>query len=208
MRKRLRKYLLQKIGDDSENSGRTPLELVSRVYGGTRYCVGAAKLREGFRITEAAKENEMSDITEAQLTRIHIDRVAFKSPNPTTGEALYALADIVEHEKLYREVEGDEEDQRVPRDETQIHLTQDEHFYSQKVFDILVNGDDHQIDTGEITYTRVVDLYVGSGGKPSNEYLVKYSHGPVENPSGTLAPGQKVKVKDGMRFRVAGTGES
>jgi hypothetical protein len=58
--------------------------------------------------------------------------------------------------------------------------------------------------------TRVVKLYLGSGGKPSDEYLVKYSHGPAENPSGTLAPGEKVKVKvkDGMRFRVAGTGES
>ena len=53
-----------------------------------------------------------------------------------------------------------------------------------------------------------IGLYLGSGGSPSNEYLVKFSHGPTENPSGTLAPGQKVTVKDGMRFRVAGTGES
>jgi len=105
-------------------------------------------------------------------------------------------------------VEGHAEDEMIPRDETVVHLTADEHFYSQKVFEILVNGDDHEIDTKEITYDRVVELYLGSGGKPSNEYLVKYSHGPAENPSGTLAPGQKVRVKDGMRFRIAGTGES
>ena len=150
----------------------------------------------------------MSVNVAAHLVRIHIDRVAYESPNPTTGEALYALADIPKHEKLYREVEGDAEDEMIPRDETLVHLTVDEHFYSQKVFEILVNGDDHEIDTKEITYARVVELYLGSGGKPSNEYLVKYSHGPAENPSGTLAPGQKVRVKDGMRFRVAGTGES
>ena len=150
----------------------------------------------------------MSVNVAAQLVRIHIDRVAYESPNPTTGEALYALADIPRHEKLYRQVEGDSEDEMIPRDETVVHLTVDEHFYSQKVFEILVNGDDHEIDTKEITYARVVELYLGSGGKPSNEYLVKYSHGPAENPSGTLAPGQKVRVKDGMRFRVAGTGES
>ncbi|NKM44305.1 hypothetical protein GFL91_04735 [Rhizobium leguminosarum bv. viciae] len=150
----------------------------------------------------------MLDIAAAHIVRIHINREAFKSPNPTTGEALYALADIKKHEKLYREITGDGEDEAIPRDETRIHLTQDQHFYSQKAFDILVNGDDHEIDTKEITYARVVDLYLGQGGQPSNEYLVKYSHGPVENPSGTLAPGQKVKVKDGMRFRVAGTGES
>ena len=104
----------------------------------------------------------MSVIAEAHLVRIHINRVAIQSPNPTTGEALYALADIAKHEMLYREVEGDEEDERIPRDETLIHLTQDGHFYSQKVFDILVNGDDHEIDTKEITYARVVDLYLAA----------------------------------------------
>ncbi len=150
----------------------------------------------------------MSVNVSPHLVRIHINREIYESPDPTTGEALYALADIPKHEKVYREVEGNEQDERIPRDETTIHLTEDAHFYSQEMFDILVNGDEHEIDTKEIAYARVVDLYLGSGGKPSNEYLVKYSHGPVENPSGTLAPGQKVEVKDGMRFRVAGTGES
>lgn len=140
--------------------------------------------------------------------RLHINRAAYQSPNPTTGEALYVLAAIEPHEKLYREVDGDKEDKPVPRDESPIHVKTDEHFYSQKVFDIFVNGDDHEIDTKEITYVRVVDLYLGSGGKPSNEYLVKYSHGPIKNPSGTLVPGHEVEVKNGMRFRVAGTGES
>jgi hypothetical protein len=75
-------------------------------------------------------------------------------------------------------------------------------------FKVYVNQDEHEINTHEISYERVVELYLGEGGKPSKEYLVKYSHGPSENPSGTLAPGQEVKVKDGMRFRVSGTGES
>jgi hypothetical protein len=75
-------------------------------------------------------------------------------------------------------------------------------------FKIFVNQDQHGIDTGKISYERVVDLYLGEGGKPSKEYLVKYSHGPAENPTGTLAPGQEVKVKNDMRFRVSGTGES
>jgi hypothetical protein len=78
----------------------------------------------------------------------------------------------------------------------------------EKKFTILVNEDQHEIDTHTISYVRVVDLYLGEGGAPSKEYLVKYSHGPLENPSGTLVPGQEVKVKDGMRFRASGTGES
>ena len=73
---------------------------------------------------------------------------------------------------------------------------------------IYVNQDEHQIDTHEISYERVVDLYLGEGGKASKEYLVKYSHGPAQNPSGTLTPGQEVKVKNDMRFRVSGTDES
>ena len=75
-------------------------------------------------------------------------------------------------------------------------------------FKIYVNEDEHEINTREMSYERVVDLYLGEGGKPSQEYLVKYSHGPAENPSGTLTPKQEVKVKNGMRFRVSGTGES
>lgn len=140
--------------------------------------------------------------------RIHINREPYTSPNPTTGEALYKLGDIAKHQELFREVGGDHEDEAVPRDGTVIRLKQDEHFYSQKLFNILVNGDEHEVSEKTISYAQVVDLYLGSGGKPSNEYLVKYSHGPKENPSGTLAPGQTVKVKNDMRFRVAGTGES
>ena len=78
----------------------------------------------------------------------------------------------------------------------------------EKRFKIFVNQDEHEIDTHKISYERVVDLYLGEGGAPSKEYLVKYSHGSSENPSGTVIPGQKVEVKDGMRFRVSGTGES
>ena len=78
----------------------------------------------------------------------------------------------------------------------------------EKKYKIFVNEDEHEIDTDTISYERVVDLYLGEGGAPSKEYLVKYSHGPSENPSGTLVPGQEVRVKDGMRFRVSGTGES
>src|SRR3954471_15387901 len=150
----------------------------------------------------------MSVDVAAHLVRIHINREAYKSPNPTTGEALYELGKVPKHEKLYREVSGDEEDKLVPRDDAQLYLKEDEHFYSQKAFSIFVNTDEHDVEKKHISYAQVVELYLGDGGKPSNEYLIKYSHGPAETPGGPLAPTEKVKVKDGMRFRVAGTGES
>jgi hypothetical protein len=134
--------------------------------------------------------------------------VACQSPNPAKGESLYALGDIAKHEKLYREVGGDKEDKFISRDDERVQLKEDDHFYSQRVVTIIVGQDEHEIQEKEISYTQVVELYLGSGGETSTEYLIKYSHGPVENPKGTLPPGQKVKVKDGMHFRVSGTGES
>ena len=78
----------------------------------------------------------------------------------------------------------------------------------EKTVEIFVNQDKHKVGEGKISYDQVVALYIKDGGAQSTEYLIKYSHGPSENVSGTLAPGQEVVVKDGMRFRVSGTGES
>lgn len=79
---------------------------------------------------------------------------------------------------------------------------------TEKTVEIYVNQDKHVVDKEKISYDQIVALYIKDGGAPSNEYLVKYSHGHSANVSGTLAPGQEVMVKDGMRFRVSGTGES
>lgn len=78
----------------------------------------------------------------------------------------------------------------------------------EKTVTITVNQDDHEVTKEKILYDEVVSLYLKDGGKPSTEYLIKYSRGHSDNVSGTLAPGNTVKVKDGMRFRVSGTGES
>lgn len=77
-----------------------------------------------------------------------------------------------------------------------------------KTVTILVNQDEHQVTKEKISYEEVVALYLGDGGTASAQYLIKFSRGHSSNVSGTLAPGNTVKVKDGMRFRVSGTGES
>ncbi len=195
---------IQTTRPESARAGQGVFQSPSVVWPDTNVALGRAKRKAA----RAGKVMKISVDVAAQLVRIHINREPYTSPNPTTDEALYSLGHIPKHEKLYREVGGDREDKLVPRDDAHIHLTQDEHFYSQQVLSIFVNSDEHDINEKEISYAQVVDLFLGSGGKPSNEYLVKYSHGPAENPSGTLAPGRKVMVKDGMRFRVAGTGES
>ncbi len=42
--------------------------------------------------------------------RIHIDRQPYESPNPTTGDALYALGAVAQQNELFREASGDHED--------------------------------------------------------------------------------------------------
>lgn len=73
---------------------------------------------------------------------------------------------------------------------------------------IWVNQEEHAFAKDKISYDEVIALYLNDGGSQSTQYLVKYSRGHSSDASGTLAPGSKVKVKDGMRFRVSGTGES
>lgn len=77
-----------------------------------------------------------------------------------------------------------------------------------KTVSIVVNQDEHLVEKAKISYEEVVALYLQDGGAASLEYLIKYSRGHSDNVSGTLAPGGKVMVQDGMRFRVSGTGES
>jgi hypothetical protein len=78
----------------------------------------------------------------------------------------------------------------------------------QETFAIIVGQDEHKWPKEEITYNDAVAFYLQDGGAKSNEYLIKYSEGPKQNPSGTLSPAGQVKVKNGMHFRISGTGES
>jgi len=148
-------------------------------------------------------------IVNAHLVRIHIDREAYESPNPIAGEALYKLAHIAAHRELFREVGGDREDQLVPRDATEIHLKQDDHFYSQKAVTILVNGEPHEETETRISFEQVVKLAfpvppVGT----CIEFTVTYRNGPPANPKGTLTAGHSVKIRNRMMFDVTATDRS
>ena len=78
-----------------------------------------------------------------------------------------------------------------------------------KLVTIVINGTDHEWEKGEISYTEVVALaFPESKDHPEITYSVKYTRGQGEKPEGILAPGDKVKVKEGMNFRVTETGQS
>jgi hypothetical protein len=139
---------------------------------------------------------------------IRINSESLKSPNPTTGQALYELAELGEDRDLFRETHGDRKDGLIRRDLTEIHLRENEHFYSEKVVTIIVEGRPHRWPEDQlISFDQVVKLEIKDypNGKT---YAVKYGDGPPRNPEGLLLPGEKVKVKEDMWFNVSETGQS
>ncbi len=158
---------------------------------------------------ESGESNKMSVNVASHSVRIHINREVFTSPNPTTGDALYALANIPKHQELFREVGGDQEDQLVPRDGEKVHLKEDEHFYSQKAVTILVNGEANELSDTRISFDEVVKLaYPVPPSGTLIEFTVTYRNGPSANPKGTLTVGHSVKIKNRMIFDVTPTDRS
>lgn len=141
--------------------------------------------------------------------RIHIDREAYASRDPTTGEALYRLGEIEHGEELFRELGGNQEDELVPRDATPVNLNLDEHFYSQKTFRLIVNLEEKFVVKKKQSFNDIVKLaYPVPPPGPTPDYTVGYRKGPAANPKGSLVQGQSVKVKDGMIFDVTPSDKS
>jgi Multiubiquitin len=149
----------------------------------------------------------------AREVRIHIDQKPYESPTPTTGRALYALASIPNGHQLYREVQGDEEDEPIENGDEVVELVKDEHFHSAREahhgLKIFVNSREEVVPKKHVSYDQIVKLaYPTPPDGQDPMYLVTYSKGPRANPSGTLVEGQKVKVKNGMIFNVKVTNRS
>ncbi len=67
---------------------------------------------------------------EPKEVTIIIDKKERKSPNPTTGTALYKLGEVASGYDLWKEVPGKGDDDLIPNDRTPISLKNGEHFYT------------------------------------------------------------------------------
>jgi hypothetical protein len=65
-----------------------------------------------------------------QEVSIIIDKTHYKSPNPTTGAALYELGHVQAGYDLFREVRGKGDDEFIPNDGTEVELHEGDHFYT------------------------------------------------------------------------------
>lgn len=75
-----------------------------------------------------------------------------------------------------------------------------------KTVTIFVNTSEHEVPHQKISYATLIGL--AFPGATGSNYVVKYYKGNSDNLTGTLAPGAEVMVKNGMDFRITGTGES
>lgn len=72
---------------------------------------------------------------------------------------------------------------------------------------IFVNGTPYDYHKEKVTYEQIVELaYIPGHG--SLGYIVKYSNGPRQNPSGLMSPGTEVYVRNKMDFNVKSTHQS
>ena len=153
----------------------------------------------------------MSEHEHKHEVKIFIDQHTYHSPNPTTGAALYVLGKVEPGLELFREVTGEREDPEVPNGPETVHLKEDEHFHSgkPKTYTIYVNGQEKTVTTKTVTYEQIVKLAFPNPIAGQNIiYTVGYEDGSHKNPSGSLMPGGKVYVKDGMIFDVTPTDKS
>jgi Multiubiquitin len=151
-----------------------------------------------------------ADVQAKQEVRIHIERTPYRSPNPTYGDALYDLGNVKSGFDLYQEVEGNEEDRLVPRGKEKIHLDEDEHFYSmhphKKVFTIILNGREKEVDHKVVSFAEVVAL-ANLPGDENTIFTVTYKKG-RRGAEGAMVDGDTVKIKNGMIFNVTPTSKS
>ena len=153
----------------------------------------------------------MSEHEHKHEVKIFIDQNEYNSPSPTMGAALYALGKVEPGLELFREVTVDREDPEISNGPETVHLKQNEHFHSgkPKEYKIYVNGQEKKVATKIVTYEQIVLLaFPTPVTGPNIRYTVGYEDGPHKNPSGSLMPGGKVQVKDGMIFDVTPTDKS
>lgn len=75
----------------------------------------------------------------------------------------------------------------------------------EKSFDIVINGQEETWHDNHLTYEQVVRLAFPEG---PFDILYSVTYANPRGHDGTLAPGQKVTVKDGMSFNVVKTNRS
>jgi hypothetical protein len=133
------------------------------------------------------------------IVRVHIDQTRYDSPNPTTGSSLYALAGIRKDRQLFREVDGNREDEPVGLTGHAIQLRQDEHFHSSEAEHV-------GLFTVEVLYDGVKKPFVVRPEETVKRLLDQaiQAFGPLPNPHMLALYKAGKELSDGDTLKQAG----
>lgn len=128
-----------------------------------------------------------------------------------SGRTLKALAGVdTQTHDAWLEVRGAED--RLIGDPELFDLSAPgvEKFYTAKrKFKLIVNGREKTVEKSALTYREVVLLaFPDAAFDEKTVYTVTYVEGPRENPEGSMAEGQSVKLKNRMVFNVVRSDKS
>lgn len=128
------------------------------------------------------------------------------------GFEIRQLGGIAPEDIIFLDIKGDWEDDQILDDEV-VDLARPgkENFFSQEVsveITLIVNGRDRSWMKRSITFEEVIGLKGEGADFGSKAYTVTYTNGPKGNPSGEMAKGDTVVVKDKMKFYVTATDKS
>jgi hypothetical protein len=81
---------------------------------------------------------------------------------------------------------------------------------SEKEYKIIVSGQEMVLESDHVTYEQLIAFVMGSNvpGDGNIPATITYSHGPKDNRSGSLNPGQSIEIKNEMIFVVTPTSVS
>ena len=118
------------------------------------------------------------------------------------AEAQKIEGEIEEKNKKLKDVQAD-----IKKDAEELEeIEKEEH---EKIFTIIVNGQEKKWKKKEITFDEVIILAFGSiSPNPDIVYTVTYKNAASEPHKGTMVKGDIVKVKDGTIFNATSTDKS
>lgn len=83
------------------------------------------------KLKDENKGNHGENANDHVTVVIHIVKDQYKSPNPTTGAALYLLGNVdAANLDLFKEIHGKGDDELVPNDTSVVNLKNGDHFFT------------------------------------------------------------------------------
>jgi Multiubiquitin len=101
-----------------------------------------------------------------------------------------------------------ESEKNTPRDLEERAKRLEHMAEHEKEITIFVNGTEYQVEKGKISYEGLLELIEAPPLPEGKRYLVQYSKGTKDKPTGTLIEGQSVELKNHMEFDVTPTNRS